>query len=134
MRFQSPQGPVLASRVTRLVAQFLDSMIGVAPLVLAFVLSLITRSGAVLVVVGVIFAVAYYFLADGLEGGQSWAKRWLGMAVVDARTGEPCGFGQSFVRNFMLAILGPLDWVFIFGSEKRRLGDIVAGTQVVARS
>ena len=133
MRFQS-QGPLLASRATRLVAQFVDSLIGVVPLILAFVLSLITRSGGGLLVVGVVFAVAYYFLADGLQGGQSWAKRWLGMAVVDARTGAPCGFGQSFVRNFMLAILGPLDWVFIFGSEKRRLGDIIAGTQVVARS
>ena len=134
MRSQAQHRPTLASRVTRLVAQFVDGLIGMVPLILAFIVSLITESGSVLIVAGAVFAVGYYFLADGLEGGQSWAKRWLGVAVVDARTGEPCGFGQSFVRNFMLAILGPLDWVFIFGSEKRRLGDIVAGTQVVARS
>jgi uncharacterized RDD family membrane protein YckC len=126
--------PALASRLTRLVGQFVDGLIGFAPLIAAAMVSVINqRLGSILVIAGAVFAVAYYFLADGLEGGQSWAKRWFGLAVVDARTGEPCGFGQSFVRNFLLAILGPLDWVFIFGGRKQRLGDIVAGTLVVAR-
>ena len=126
--------PALASRLTRLVGQFVDGLIGFAPLIAAAMVSVINqRLGSILVIAGAVFAVAYYFLADGLEGGRSWAKRWFGLAVVDARTGEPCGFGQSFVRNFLLAILGPLDWVFIFGGRKQRLGDIVAGTLVVAR-
>jgi uncharacterized RDD family membrane protein YckC len=126
--------PILASRLTRLVGQILDGVIGVSPMIAAVVVaSISTDVGTALVIAGVVFAVAYYFLADGLEGGQSWAKRWLGLAVVDARTGEPCGFGQSFVRNFLLAILGPLDWLFILGGRKQRLGDIVAGTLVVAR-
>ena len=126
--------PALASRLTRFVGQFVDGLIGFAPLIAGAILSVTNqRVGSILVIAGAVFAVAYYFLADGLEGGQSWAKRWLGVAVVDARTGEPCGFGQSFVRNFLLAVLGPLDWLFIFGGRKQRLGDIVAGTLVVAR-
>lgn len=130
-----PESHALPSRVTRLIGQFLDSIVGIAPLVASFIVMIMNeRAGTVLMIAAVIFAVFYYFLADGLSGGQSWAKRWLGMAVVDARTGAPCGFGQSFVRNFLLAILGPLDWIFILGGEKRRLGDLVAGTQVVARS
>ena len=127
------KSPVLPSRITRFLGQFLDGMIGFAPVFGAILVSLVNEKlGTVLVVAALIFAVLYYFLADALQDGQSWAKRLLGMAVVDARTGAPCSLGQSFVRNFLLAILGPFDWIFIFGGEKRRLGDIAAGTQVVA--
>ena len=129
----SPVSLVLPSRVTRFLGQFLDGLIGFAPVFAAFLVMIVNEKlGTTLLVGAVIFAVLYYFLADGLRGGQSWAKRLLGMSVVDARTGAPCSMGQSFVRNFLLAVLGPLDWIFIFGGEKRRLGDIAAGTQVVA--
>ena len=131
----SPVGksPVLPSRVTRFLGQFLDGLIGIAPLFGSIVVMINNESlGMILLVAGAIFGVLYYFLADGLQNGQSWAKRLLGMAVVDARTGAPCSMGQSFVRNFLLAILGPIDWIFILGGEKRRLGDLAAGTQVVA--
>lgn len=81
---------------------------------------------------GVVWAIGYHFLADGLGEGQSLGKQWLGISVVDDRSGEPCTFGQSFVRNLLLAILGPLDWIFIFGTRHQRLGDKLAGTVVVA--
>lgn len=127
------KSPVLPSRVTRFLGQFLDGLIGIAPVFGAIVVMINNESlGVVLLVVTGIFAVLYYFLADALQNGQSWAKRLLGMAVVDARTGAPCSLGQSFVRNFLLAVLGPLDWIFILGGEKRRLGDLAAGTRVVA--
>lgn len=127
------KSPVLPSRVTRFLGQFLDGLIGMAPVLGAIIVMIVNEKlGTMLVIAAAIFAVLYYFLADGLQGGQSWAKRLLGMAVVDARTGAPCSMGQSFVRNFLLAILGPFDWIFIFGGEKRRLGDLAAGTQVVA--
>ena len=127
------KSPVLPSRVTRFLGQFLDGLIGAAPVIGAAIVMVTNESlGGVLLIAAAIFAVLYCFLADGLQNGQSWAKRMLGMAVVDARTGEPCSMGQSFVRNFLLAILGPFDWIFIFGGEKRRLGDLAAGTQVVA--
>jgi hypothetical protein len=29
------------------------------------------------------------------------------------------------------ALLGPLDWIFIFGSTHQRLGDMIAGTVVI---
>lgn len=128
--------PRLASRVTRLIGQLLDGLVGVAPVIAAIVYAAASRSPGAVAVMWVTgaFCVLYYFLADGLEGGQSWAKRWLGIAVVDARTGAPCGFGQSFVRNLTLAVLGPIDWLFIFVGRKQRLGDMVAGTLVVAKS
>lgn len=81
---------------------------------------------------GIAWWIFYYFFADGLAGGQSIGKRWMGMHVINAETGAPCTFGQSFIRNLLLAVLGPIDWVFIFGDRHQRLGDKAAGTIVVA--
>lgn len=50
----------------------------------------------------------------------------------DATTGAPCTYGQSFIRNLLLAVLGPIDWIFIFGERHQRLGDKAAGTIVIA--
>ena len=80
---------------------------------------------------GVVWALFYYLLADGLPGGQSLGKRWIGTRVIRVQTGEPCSFARSVVRNLFLAVLGPIDWVFIFGEHHQRLGDKVAGTAVV---
>jgi uncharacterized RDD family membrane protein YckC len=55
----------------------------------------------------------------------------LGMRVIDEKTRQPCTFWQSFVRNLILHLLGPIDWIFIIGERRRRLGDMLAGTIVV---
>jgi len=75
--------------------------------------------------------VAYVLFADGLPGGQSLGKKALGVEVVDTRTGRPCNYGQSFLRNLLLMILGPIDWLFILGERHQRLGDRAADTIVV---
>ena len=87
--------------------------------------------GFLALLLGIVWSSAYYLFADGLRDGQSLAKRHLGMRVIDAETGAPCTFFQSFLRNLLLAILGPLDWIFIFGERHQRLGDKAAGTIVV---
>ncbi len=51
--------------------------------------------------------------------------------MVDAESGAPCTFGQSLIRNVLLMVLGPLDWLFIFGDRHQRLGDKAAGTIVI---
>lgn len=120
---------VLATRGQRLIAQILDGVvygvIGVVGLVLGSV------TFGVMAAVGGIAAAAYLLLQDGLAGGQSYAKRWIGVQVLDARTGRTCSFGKSFLRNLLLLILGIIDWVFIFGGARQRLGDKAAGTVVV---
>ena len=35
------------------------------------------------------------------------------------------------MRNFLLALLGIIDWIFIFGDTRQRLGDMAANTIVV---
>jgi uncharacterized RDD family membrane protein YckC len=66
-----------------------------------------------------------------MRGGQSFGKRAVGTAVVHAVSGAPCTAGQSFVRNLLLYLLGPIDWIFIFGERHQRLGDKLANTIVV---
>ena len=122
----------LASRMHRLVGQLVDGLVGAAPIVAGAIISAGSEGlGVVLMIGGIIWSLFYYLLADGLPGGQSFGKRWLGMRVISEESGAPCTFGQSLVRNFLLALLGPIDWVFIFGERHQRLGDKAAGTIVI---
>lgn len=86
--------------------------------------------GGFLISLGGFWLFFYFLFADGLRGGQSLGKRWIGMYVIDEKSGEPCTFGDSFIRN-VFAALGPIDWIFIFGEKHQRLGDKAAGTIVV---
>jgi uncharacterized RDD family membrane protein YckC len=122
----------LASRINRLLGQFIDGIITALPLFAAVLgVSVSDTLGTVLFVIALIVSIAYYFLADALPGGQSYGKRALGIRVIDEKTQQPCSAAQSLIRNLLLAILGPIDWVFIFGAKHQRLGDKAAGTIVV---
>ena len=123
----------LASRWTRFLGQMIDGSVAMIPMAVAGVLA---KFGLVSLLPALALPAAawsffYLFMGDGWHEGQSYAKRWLGVRVIDAKTGDPCTFGQSFVRN-IFTILGPIDWIFIFGDAHQRLGDKVAGTIVVA--
>jgi len=121
-----------ASRTTRLFGQMMDGAIGAAPFVIGVFLGYIGIPFAgVLFWFGAFWSFFNYFLADGMTGGQSFAKRWLGIHVLVENTGQPCSYWLSFLRNSLLWLLGPIDWVFIFGDKHRRLGDKLAGTIVV---
>ncbi len=121
-----------ASRSSRFVGQCVDGLVAIAPLGLIFLIRTDSEetSGA-LALGGFLWACFHVLLADGMEGGQSWGKRVAGTRVVDATTGAPCTFGQSFIRNLLLSVLGPIDWIFIFGERHQRLGDKAAGTLVI---
>ena len=120
-----------ASRGTRLFGQLIDASFAALPTVAAgFVARFSGGLAAPIAALGMAWTFFYLFLGDGLHEGQSFAKQMLGVRVVDAATGKPCTFGQSFVRN-IFTILGPIDWIFIFGESHQRLGDKVAGTIVV---
>jgi len=131
MNFPSLAFP-FASRSARLAGQVVDGFIASLPFLVTIPVSMIMPSiGWLLSLVAIAWAAFYYFFADGFRGGQSYAKRWLGIHVIDAATGAPCTFGQSLLRNVLLAVLGPIDWIFIFGDRHQRLGDKAAGTIVV---
>jgi len=123
----TPHG--LASLEDRLGAQLIDAVIALA----VFFASLpFHRLGDAAPAIAFALALLYLLLADGLPGKQSLGKRIAKIAVVDVRTGAPCTLAKSAVRN-ALGFLGLLDWVFIFGRERRRLVDLLAGTSVTRR-
>jgi len=71
-----------------------------------------------------------FLLADALPDGQSPGKRLFGLAVVVSSDGRPCTPARSVFRN-LFVVLGLLDWAFMLGRTRRRLGDHAAGTRVV---
>jgi uncharacterized RDD family membrane protein YckC len=82
---------------------------------------------------GEILALVYLVLKD-MIGGQSVGKRISGCRVVDRETGLPIGFSQSLARN-LIFLIPPLAFLELaaasFRSDRRRFGDLVAGTVVV---
>ena len=79
----------------------------------------------------------YFVLLETLMGGQSIGKRAFGLRVV-TRDGRPLGFTTSVLRNLLRAAdFLPLAYAlgfFVVSSDKnfRRLGDLAAGTLVIA--
>jgi uncharacterized RDD family membrane protein YckC len=114
------------------MGEFLDSLIGIGILIVsALPFAMSETIGGITLTAGFLIATFHLLFADGLSGGQSYGKRMAGTAVIDATTGKPCTFGQSLLRNCLLSLLGPIDWVFIFGNKRQRLGDKAANTIVV---
>ncbi len=132
LRSKNWAAPWLASLQARFLGQLLDSLIAfVVILASAFLSAISERTAGVALFAGLAIAVLYLLLSDGFRGGQSYGKRVAKTAVVDAVTKRPCTFGQSLARNLALMVLGVIDWVFIFGEKRQRLGDKLAGTVVI---
>src|SRR5215210_2298668 len=125
--------PSLASLSQRLFGQILDSLVVVAAFLVAGVLFAISPDiGTIAIILAAAFSLFYILFADGFEGGQSYGKRAVGTACVDSNTGAPCTFWQSFIRNLLLSALGLIDWIFILGGKRQRLGDKAASTIVIS--
>ncbi|WP_455925601.1 RDD family protein [Pseudomonas putida] len=78
-----------------------------------------------------LLGVLYYLLGDGLPRGQTVGKRLFGIAVVSDISHLDCTVLQSLVRNVSKALLGVVDWGFIFLGARKRLGDMFASTVVI---
>jgi len=131
-----------ASVGQRFKAQFCDQLVslGLAILVYNFFTNIglekdlnIGLEKEVAVFWGIIAFIAYMLLSDGLPNGQSLGKKLTRTSCIEASTGIPCSFGRSFGRNIFL-FLGFIDWIFLVGAEKKRLGDYVAKTRVIKTS
>jgi len=127
----------LASYWQRFAARFLDNLIsGVILFPGFFLLGLLMEqqipewlkfaTGAV----AVFGLFAYPLLADALPGGQSLGKKVMGTAVIATDTEKPPMLEESLIRNF-LGFLSILDFVWILGQQRKRLGDWAASTIVV---
>lgn len=86
-------------------------------------------------------AIAYLLIKDGLNGGKSTGKKWLGLRVIRTDNGEKCSIGKSIFRNFIwiVTLIPYLGWM-LFAAEAilslanpqgKRIGDMLANTMVV---
>jgi uncharacterized RDD family membrane protein YckC len=119
---------------------------GIAKLIDLFI---VAAADQAIAPVGFFAGLAYILIADGFAGGRSIGKRVIGLQTVVPERREPAGFRESIIRNLpvaaaQLAFAVPyVGWivsvaimafeaVLIVGNEQgRRLGDEVAGTQVL---
>jgi uncharacterized RDD family membrane protein YckC len=119
---------------------------GIAKLIDLFIVAAVDQ---VIAPVGFLAGLAYILIADGFAGGRSIGKRLIGLQTVLPQRREAAGFRESIIRNLPLAVaqlafaVPYVGWivsvaiiafeaVLILGNEQgRRLGDEVAGTQVL---
>ena len=112
-------------------------------------LFLAAAAAEVIVPVGFLAGLAYLLVADGFAGGRSIGKRLIGLQTILPDTREPAGFRESIIRNIPFAVaqlafaVPYVGWlvsaavvvfeaILIIGNEQgRRLGDELAGTQVL---
>lgn len=73
---------------------------------------------------------ALYFCKDSISG-RSIAKRITKLQVVDNITGEVATPLKCFIRN-IFCIIWPVEVIMVLINPARRIGDLVAGTKVVA--
>lgn len=94
-------------------------------------------SDVVVVLLGFVLVIAYFTVCEGLKG-RTLGKLVTGLVVVDAEGRRP-GLGRALVRTLFRLIevnpflLGgvPAGIVVMITKDRRRLGDLVAGTYVV---
>jgi len=81
---------------------------------------------------GLALMVGYMLFRDGLNGGRSYGKKFMGLKVV--KNGAPATFMDSLLRNITLIVplLNIVDLVLgLVDAEGKRIGDKIANTQVV---
>lgn len=133
--------------INRLIAKSIDFFIA------AFVFVIFSYFGAGFL--GMLGSVGYILLGDGFFNGQSLGKRLVNLKVVVMKGDElrKCSFAASIIRNAVLIVvlfssipiigwfiffpLGILvlaiETYFTYSDENgRRIGDVLAGTNVVS--
>ena len=118
----------LGSRTKRLLAFAIDVW-GVI-IVLLVVLLPLRLISLELYIDGVTIAWLIYFLLRDSIPGQSFGKRLLGLRAIQVDSELSCTWTKSLLRNLLHAFF-VLDALFILGSRRMRLGDMLAGTIVV---
>jgi uncharacterized RDD family membrane protein YckC len=84
---------------------------------------------------GVVLALSYSFVLEGLWDGHAVGKHFLGIKVVE-EDGSECSLVSAFVRNLFELIDGLFYYLVGFlvmaaSDRRQRLGDRLAGTVVV---
>ena len=116
---------------SRFGARFLDSFFTLLAMIVMLAIIKSLSMDIVFVFIALLICLGYALLADSLPHGQSLGKRMNGIAVISKSTGKPCSIFQSFVRNVFVLTLGIIDVALMLSDSRQRIGDRVAGTEVV---
>jgi uncharacterized RDD family membrane protein YckC len=119
----------LGPRGRRLVAFLIDSL-GVAMLLSISLYPLTIASPSFYSIIATLLLLFYFLLRDSIPG-QSIGKRLMSLRVIQVESKKSCTWPKSLGRNISLLILFGLDVIFILGSRRMRLGDMLAETIVV---
>ena len=80
-----------------------------------------------------ILGICYILFKDAFAG-KSPGKAITGLRVVEVSTGRPIGAAKSITRNWLFLVpFMPLVELIVANirTDKRRLGDLIAGTDVI---
>lgn len=131
-----PGGPLSGPRAgfwVRLLALLIDGAL------LTVVVLLVGRgsTSAGVQLLAAALGMVYFTTAVGSGPGQTLGARLVGIRVVDARTGEPIGYGRAFRRWLVTFLLGwliiPYLWM-LWDAERQTWQDKLAGDVVVPAS
>ncbi len=142
---------VLADRGMRLVAAFIDGLILAVILVPVmfmggyFSMMMSGQQPGIGFTLGMgLFSIGAFLAIQGYPlsaSGQTWAKKWLKMKIVDMDGKKPEFLRLVGLRYLLMQVItavpfiGGLFWfvdvLFIFAEDRRCIHDKIAGTQVV---
>jgi uncharacterized RDD family membrane protein YckC len=134
-----------ASSLARLAALFVDEVIAAGPMLLLGAIGYyavadqsVPNTPALLISIiafalGIFWPLFYMLMRDGWGHGQGWGKRLFGLLIMETNKGAFASKSASSARFIILALIGIIEaFVVLLRSDGRRLGDMLAGTQVVA--
>ena len=93
-------------------------------------LKMFTTAGFLL---GLAWLLLYGLCKDCLFGRRSLGKLILGLSIQNSETGGTVSFGNLILRN-MTYVIVQIEGIVVLVNKGKRLGDLIAKTQVVRRS
>jgi uncharacterized RDD family membrane protein YckC len=144
-----PGVPRLASWGRRLSAILIDNVLILIPAAVGVGLFAVGDSGdaTALSVIGIVLVfvsitvgqAAYFTILNGNDRGQTYGKRLLGIRVIDEAVGGPIGYGRSFGRwavpalvNFFCGVFSIIDGLWpLWDDRNQALHDKVAKSVVI---
>lgn len=115
-------------------ASLVDGIIGGSLAIVGLIIGVENTLGEGIYWIGYIVGLVYAACKDGLNDGQSYGKKLLGLRVVLIADNKPCTKVASLLRFIMLMIpfVSIVECVMVLATDKgRRLGDKLAKTQVI---
>jgi uncharacterized RDD family membrane protein YckC len=144
-RFVYPKAPL----AERFAAYIVDTLVAVAPLIVAVIANRLFHAGtqssamrAINILATLVWALYYSCTKDARPNGQSIGKKLFGLMVVSTETNKPCSLRQAVGRGGLVVVLNVFPGLALLMESVAalvsdagfRLGDLLVGTQVIRAS